>query len=47
MIGGFQHPLGVDPTAQLPGSAWEAVNEMLEAGLLDEVMDRVDAGGLT
>src|SRR3954449_5790871 len=26
--------------------AREAVNEMLEAGLLDEVMDRVDAGGL-
>ena len=29
-----------------PGSAREAINEMLEAGLLDEVMDRVDAGGL-
>jgi putative transposase len=39
------HPLGVP--AQRPGSAREAVNDMVEAGLLDELMERVDAGGLT
>ena len=43
----LEHPLGVDPSALPSGSARDAVNEMLEAGLLDEVMDRVDAGGLT
>ena len=43
----LDHPLAVDLSAQPSGSAREAVNEMLEAGLLDEVMDRVDAGGLT
>jgi putative transposase len=42
----LEHPLGVDVSAQPSGSAREAVNDMLEAGLLDEVMDRVDAGGL-
>ena len=42
----LEHPLGVDPSTQPSGSAREAVNDMLEAGLLDEVMDRVDAGGL-
>ena len=39
------HPLGVS-AAGGQGSAREAVNEMVDAGLLDEVMDRVDAGGL-
>jgi hypothetical protein len=28
-----------------PGSAREAVNDMLEAALLDDLMERVDAGG--
>ena len=41
------HPLGLSPSVQPSGSARETVNQMLEAGLLDEVMDRVDAGGLT
>ena len=40
------HPLGVDQAMPRPGSAREAVNDMLEAGLLDELMDRVDDGGL-
>ena len=43
----LDHPLGVDLPRQPSGSARDAVNDMLEAGLLDEVMDRVDAGGLT
>jgi putative transposase len=39
------HPLGV--SGSVSGvSARETVNEMLEAGLLDDVMGRVDAGGL-
>ena len=42
----LDHPLGLDQSTQSSGSAREAVNDMLEAGLLDEVMDRVDAGGL-
>src|SRR4051794_23651132 len=41
------HPLGVDQAVGQPGPAREAVNDMLEAGLLDELMERVDAGGLT
>jgi putative transposase len=41
-----EHPLRAEQAAQRPGSAREAVNRMIEAGLLDEVMDRVDAGGL-
>ena len=41
------HPLGAQPSTRPPGSARETINEMLEAGLLDDVMDRVDAGGLT
>ena len=41
-----RHPLGLTPSAVQPGSAREAVNDMLEAGLLDELMERVDAGGL-
>src|SRR5919112_3054299 len=40
------HPLGAAMSAQ-PGSAREAVNQMLEAGLLDDVMDRVNVGRLT
>ena len=39
------HPLGAEP-ARGAGSAREAINQMLDAGLLDEVMERVDAGGL-
>jgi putative transposase len=39
------HPLGVSRSAS-GVSARETVNEMLEAGLLDDVMDRVDGGGL-
>jgi putative transposase len=42
----LDHPLGVNPSTQSSGSAREAVNDMLEAGLLEEVMERVDAGGL-
>ena len=38
-------PLGDDSAAQ-PSSARDAVNQMLDTGLLDDVMDRVDAGGL-
>jgi putative transposase len=41
------HPLDLSPSVQPSGSARKTVNQMLEAGLLDEVMDRVDAGGLT
>jgi putative transposase len=40
------HPLGVT-SAPEPGSARRTVNEMLDAGLLDELMGRVDAGELT
>jgi putative transposase len=40
------HPLRADPAARRPSSAREAVNQMIDAGLLDQVMDRVDAGGL-
>ena len=40
------HPQGVTTTAG-PGSARQAINEMLDAGLLDALMDRVDAGELT
>jgi putative transposase len=41
------HPLGVDAAAAPPlNPARAAVNEMLDAGLLDELMDRVDGGGL-
>jgi putative transposase len=39
------HPLGAEP-AKGAGSAREAINQMLDAGLLDDVMARVDAGGL-
>ena len=40
------HPLGVTNTPE-PRTARQTINEMLDAGLLDEVMDRVDAGELT
>ena len=40
------HPQGVTSPPG-PGSARQAINEMLDAGLLDELMDRVDAGELT
>ena len=39
------HPLGAD-AAPGSGSARETVNRMLDAGLLDDVMDRADAGEL-
>jgi putative transposase len=39
------HPLGAEPVRGA-GSAREAINQMLDAGLLDDVMERVDAGGL-
>jgi putative transposase len=42
-----EHPLGAGQAAPRPSSAREAVNDMLEAGLLDELMSRVDDGGLT
>ena len=42
----WEHPMGLPLYAQSPASAREAINEMLDAGLLDDVMDRVDAGGL-
>src|SRR5215217_4379427 len=41
-----ERPLAAVLPAGGAGSARETINEMLEAGLLDEVMDRVDAGGL-
>ena len=41
-----EHPLGLQLSAPLPSLAREVINEMLDAGLLDDVMDRVDAGGL-
>src|SRR4026207_366208 len=40
------HPLGVTDTPE-PRSARQTINDMLDAGLLDELMDRVDAGELT
>jgi putative transposase len=39
------HPLGAQPATGV-GSARAAINQMLDAGLLDDVMQRVDAGGL-
>jgi putative transposase len=41
-----EHPLGFPPSALSPTSAREVINEMLDAGLLNDVMDRVDTGGL-
>jgi len=40
------HPLGMSAQSTPPATAREAGNEMLEAGLLDGVMDRVDRDGL-
>ena len=40
------HPLGMSAQSTPPATAREAINEMLEAGLLDGVMDRVDRDGL-
>jgi putative transposase len=41
------HPLGADDTvAGEPASARDAVNRMVEAGLLDQLMSQVDAGEL-
>src|SRR5690242_20783244 len=40
------HPLGVTG-APAPRSARQTINDMLDAGLLDELMDRVDTGELT
>ena len=40
------HPLGVTATSN-PPSARQAINYMLDAGLLDDLMNRVDAGELT
>jgi putative transposase len=41
------HPLGASGEAgALPETARDTVNRMIEAGLLDEVMSQVDAGGL-
>jgi len=39
------HALGVQPAGQ-PGTARAAINEMIEAGLLDDVLARADAGEL-
>jgi len=39
------HPLGVQPAGQ-QGSARAAINDMIEAGLLDDVIARADAGEL-
>jgi putative transposase len=39
-------PLGAQPPDRPAGSARETISEMLDAGLLDDVMDRVEAGGL-
>lgn len=40
----YEGPLGVE--ASEPSSARDAVNEMLEAGLLDGVMDKASQEGL-
>ena len=40
-----RHPLGVTDAPE-PRSARQTINDMIDAGLLDELMDRVDAGEL-
>src|SRR6187455_337635 len=40
------HPLGVTDMPE-PRSARQTINDMLDAGLFDGLMDRVDAGELT
>lgn len=42
-----RHPLGAVPSAPSLRSACEVINEMLDAGPLDNMTDRLDAGGLT
>src|SRR6186713_504911 len=46
MLTDQRHPLGVTEAPE-PRSARQTINDMLDAGLLDELMDRVDAGELT
>ena len=46
MLTNHGHPLGVTDAPE-PRSARQTINDMLDAGLLDELMDRVDAGELT
>ena len=41
-----EYPLGTPSASGEQGSAREAVNEMLDAGLLDGLMERVDSEGL-
>jgi len=41
-----ERPLGVAEAAHERGSARETINEMIDAGLLDAVMDRIGSGGL-
>src|SRR6185503_13411531 len=41
-----RHPLGAIDAPE-PRSARQTINDMLDAGLLDELMGRVDAGELT
>ncbi|MBV9314378.1 MAG: transposase, partial [Pseudonocardia sp.] len=41
-----ERPLGVDMTERQPVSARETINEMLDAGLLDTLMEQIDSGGL-
>ena len=38
--------LGLESARSRPGAAREVINEMLDAGLLDDLMARVDSGGL-
>jgi putative transposase len=40
------HPLGADDVVARPATARDTVNAMVEAGLLDQVMARADAGEL-
>jgi putative transposase len=40
------HPLGVSDAPKPPVSARDMINDMVDAGLLDSVMDRIDDGGL-
>jgi putative transposase len=42
----LEHPLGVPAGPASSSSAREAINDMVEAGLLDELMGRVDRDGL-
>jgi putative transposase len=42
----WEQVMGLAPCAPSPTSVREVINEMLDVGLLDDVMDRVDAGDL-